>query len=86
MKAICLSDEQGRILSISLLNESGKEPSGITGGGIVPEDGHYVCQLDLPAEVEKKTLPDIQQEYRIDMGKGAPRLVHVKSFKEPYRK
>ncbi|MFC4077452.1 hypothetical protein [Salinithrix halophila] len=85
MKAICVSDQQGRILSVNLLKEMGKEPSGMAGAGILPDDDQKVSHIDLPPDLEKRSLLDIQQEFRVEFRGESAHLVKAENFTEPFR-
>ncbi len=85
MKALILSDAQGRIISIGKPGDVGEEPSGIVGAGIVPEVGQHIHFVDLSAELEKKPLLTLHTEYRVDVKGERASLVRAKDFKEPFR-
>lgn len=75
MKLSIVSDQQGRILSISQFGDVGDKVSGITNAGISPEPGQSVHEIDLPQELEKVSLLDIHKGFKLDVSKGPGRLV-----------
>ena len=85
MKAFVVSDDQGRIISISKPGDVGDQPSGIAEAGIFPEAGQHIHYIDLPAELEKKPLLDLHTEFRVDLRGERPRLVKAQDFTEPFR-
>lgn len=85
MKVQVVSDERGRIISLSVPGDiSGV--SGIAKAGILPKAGQQVQTLEVPAALEKRPLADLHGALRVD-GVGAhARLVPVEHFVEPFLK
>ena len=75
MKLSIVSDQQGKILSISQFGDVGDKVSGITKAGISPEPGQSVHEIDLPQELEEVSLLDIHNGFKLDLSKGPGRLV-----------
>jgi len=53
MKAFVVSDDQGRIISISKPGDVGDQPSGIAEAGIFPKRVNISHYIDLPAELRR---------------------------------
>ena len=77
MKVMVLSDKKGRIISIGKPGDLAKQPSGIVRAGILPKPGQQVHHIDLPAEFDKKPLPDLCNKLRVDLKGKSARLVKV---------
>lgn len=82
MKVLVVSDDQGRILSLSKSGDIGKQPSAIAEAGILPEPGQHVHYVDLPAGLEKKSLLDLHHELRVDRKGDQARFVKAQEFRE----
>lgn len=75
MKLSIVTDQQGKIISVSHFGDVGDKVSGITKAGISPEPGHKIHEIDLPKELEATSLLDLHKGFRIDLSKGPGRLV-----------
>ena len=85
MKVQVVSDYQGRIISLSRLEDIGHQPSGIGGAGIVPKPGQHVHYVDLPKELHERSLLDIHAEYRVLIKGDKVHLVSAKEFRGPFQ-
>jgi hypothetical protein len=77
MKVSVVSDEQGRIVSVSKFGDVGEKVSGIMKAGVVPERGQTVHEVELPAELHQISLLELHTGFRIDSATGHPRLVKL---------
>jgi hypothetical protein len=66
MKISIVSDQHGKILSISQSGDVGEKVSGIAKAGIYPEAGQTTHEVELPPELEKTPLLDLHNKFRID--------------------
>ena len=85
MKVQVVSDERGRIVSLSVLEDL-RGVSGIAKAGVLPRPGQIVHTIDVPAELEKRPLLDLHRSMRVDVSQGKPRLVLAEHFIEPFLK
>jgi hypothetical protein len=83
MKANVVSDERGRIISLSIPGDlSGL--SGIAKAGVLLKPGQHTHSLDIPPELEKTPLLELHRMLRVEgMGEKA-RLVKQAHFIEPF--
>jgi hypothetical protein len=77
MKVSVVTDQHGRIISVSRFGDVGEKVSGIAKAGVVPEHGHAVHEIELSGELERVSLLDIHKGFRIDSAAGHPRLVKL---------
>jgi hypothetical protein len=85
MRVQVVSDHQGRIISLSKLEDIGHQPSGIGGAGIVAQPGQHVHFLDLPKELQLRSLLDIHGEFRVHVQGDKVHLVSAKEFRGPFQ-
>ncbi len=85
MKVQVLSDERGRIISLSIPGDV-RGVSGIVKAGVLPRAGQTIHLLDVPPELEKRPLLDLHRGLRVDVFGDKPRLVPVEHFIEPFLK
>jgi hypothetical protein len=85
MRVIVVSDEQGRIISITQPGDVGEAASGIGAAGVVPDRGQEVNYVELPEELVERPLLDLHTEFRVDTRSDVARLVSAKEFVEPFR-
>jgi hypothetical protein len=85
MRVIVVSDEQGRIISISRPGDVGDAVSGIGAAGIVPEQRQSLNYIQLPEELAERPLLELHTEFRVDTRGDVARLVSAKEFVEPFR-
>jgi hypothetical protein len=85
MKVHVVSDERGRIISLSVQGDvSGT--SGIAKAGVMPKQGQFVHTLDVPPGLEKRPLLELHRALRVDGVGKAARLVKLEDFTEPFLK
>lgn len=75
MKLSIVSDQNGKIISISQFGDVGDKISGITKAGISPEPGQSVHEIDLPQELESVSILDIHKGFKLDLSKGPGQLI-----------
>jgi hypothetical protein len=84
VKVLVVSDNQGRIISISRPGDVGDAPSGIGAAGVVPMPGQRIDHVELPKEFESRPLLECHWGLRVEVKDGYVRLVPAKQFREPY--
>jgi hypothetical protein len=85
MKLLVVSDERGRIVSLSVPGDvSGI--SGIGKAGILPKTGQLIHTLDIPYEFEKHPLLELHRVLRVDGAGEKARLVPLEKFTETFLK
>jgi hypothetical protein len=67
MKATILHDEHGQILGIAGIVDLKAAGSKFTQVGSVPGPGQRTLEIELSGELEKKPLPELHRDYRIDL-------------------
>jgi hypothetical protein len=83
MKLLVVSDERGRIISLSAPGDvSGI--SGIGKAGVLPKAGQKVHTLDVPHEFEKHPLLELHRVLRVDDAGDKARLVSLEKFTEGF--
>jgi hypothetical protein len=85
MKVHVVSDDRGRIISLSILGDV-RGVSGIAKAGVLGKAGQSTHILDLPAEFEKRPLLELHRALRIDGSGDKARFVRLDHFTEPYLK
>jgi len=84
-KVHVVSDERGRIVSLSLPGDV-RGVSGIGRAGILPKPGQTILTIDVPAELEHHSLVEMHRMLRVEGIGGKARLVRVEQFTEPFLK
>jgi hypothetical protein len=85
MKLLVVSDERGRIVSLSVPGDvSGI--SGIGKAGVLPKSGQLIHTLDVPPEFEKHPLLELHRVLRVDGVGAKARLVSLEKFTETFLK
>jgi len=84
MRVQIVSDERGRIVSISKPGDVEGKPSGIRAAGVFPEAGQFVHHVELPKELERESLLDLHTNFRVEAKGETIRLVKSSEFLEPY--
>lgn len=83
MKVNVVSDERGRIISLSVPGDiSGL--SGIARAGVLLKPGQYIHTLDIPLELEKASLLELHRTLRVEGVGDKARLVKLEQFTEPF--
>jgi hypothetical protein len=85
MKVHVVSDERGRIISLSVLGDL-RGVSGIGKAGVLPRAGQSGYVLDVPAEFADRPLLDLHRTLRVEASAGHARLVPAEHFIEPFLK
>jgi hypothetical protein len=85
MKVQVVSDERGRIVSLSVTGDL-RGVSGIAKAGVMPRARQKVYVLDVPPEFEKRPLLELHRGLRVDTSGGQTRFVPVEQFIEPFLK
>jgi hypothetical protein len=85
MKVHVVSDERGRIISLSVPGDQ-RGVSGIAKAGVLPRPGQSVHVLDVPQEFEKRSLLELHRVLRVDISAEKARLVSAEHFVEPFLK
>ena len=85
MKVQVVSDDRGRILSLSVMGDV-RGVSGIGKAGVLTKPGQSIHTLEIPAEFEKRSLLELHRELRVDATGEKARLVRADHFTEPYLK
>jgi hypothetical protein len=84
MKITVVSDNRGRIISLSVPGDIKGGISGIARGGILPQPGQYIDTIELPPEFEKQPLNELHHLLRVEHTEKAARFVKIEEFKEPF--
>jgi hypothetical protein len=66
MKATILHDEHGKIIAISKSVNLKQAGSKFTHVGMIPGPGQAKVEIELDEEQERKPVPELHKEYRID--------------------
>lgn len=83
MKLLVVSDERGRIISLSIPGDvSGV--SGIGKAGVLAKAGQLSHTLDVPSEFEKHPLLELHRILRVDGVGNKARLVSLERFTETF--
>ncbi len=77
MRLEVVSDERGNIISIGKPDAVGDESYDDQVEVAVPLLGQQVHEIELPRDLEKKSLLDIHKGFRLDLEGERPRLVRV---------
>ena len=85
MKVQVVSDERGRIVSLSVPGDL-RGVSGIAKAGVLPRAGQKVSVLDVPPQFEKQSLLELHRNLRVDTSGETARLVSLEKFVEPFLK
>ena len=85
MKVHVVSDDRGRIISLSVLSDV-RGVSGIGKAGVLTKPGQSTHTLEVPAGFEKRSLLDLHRELRVEGTGEKARLVRLEHFTEPYLK
>jgi hypothetical protein len=85
MKVQVVSDERGRIISLSVPGDV-RGVSGIAKMGVLPRTGQKSYVLDVPPEYEKRALLDLHRILRVDISGNKAALVPMEHFIEPFLK
>jgi len=85
MKVQVVSDERGRIVSLSVPGDV-RGVSGIARAGVLPRAGQRSHLLDVPPEYENRPLLDLHRTLRVDISGEKARLVPMEHFIEPFLK
>ncbi len=80
-----VSDERGRIISMSVLGDV-RGVSGIAKAGVLPRAGQKTWVLEVPQGSEQRPLLELHRTLRVDVTGDRPRLVQAKDFVEPFLK
>jgi hypothetical protein len=67
VKATILHDEHGRILAISKAEDLKKAGSKFATASLIPGPGQRKLEIELSEEQEKRPLPELHEEYRVDL-------------------
>ena len=67
MNATILHDEHGRILAVSRIGDLKKAGSKFTKVAMVPGPGQQMLEVELNAEIEKRTLTELHRDYHVDL-------------------
>ncbi|MGA7081320.1 MAG: hypothetical protein WBQ43_16235 [Terriglobales bacterium] len=67
MKATILHDEHGAIIAIAKVGDLKKAGSKFASIAMIPRPGHRLLEIKFSAELEKKPLPELHKEYRVDI-------------------
>jgi hypothetical protein len=83
MKVNVVSDERGRILSLSIPGDvSGL--SGIAKAGVLLNPGQYTHTINVPKGLEKTPLIELHRMLRVEGVGDKARLVKLDQFTEPF--
>jgi len=85
MKIHVVSDDQGRIISLSIPGDV-RGVSGIGKAGVMPKAGQKSYVLEVPPEYRDHTLLDLHRTLRVEVAGDKARLVSADRFTEPYLK
>jgi hypothetical protein len=85
MKVQVVSDELGRIISLSVPGDF-RGVSGIAKAGVLPRAGQKVHFLDVPPEFEEDSLLELHRKVRVDASGDKATLVPIEHFIEPFLK
>jgi hypothetical protein len=85
MKVQVVSDERGRVISLSIPGDI-KGISGISKAGILPKIGQVVHTLQVPSEFEDLPLQELHRALRVEGIGDKARLVRLEHFIEPFLK
>ena len=83
MKIQVVSDERGRIVSLSVPGNV-RGVSGIAKAGVLPKPGQMVHVLEVPEEFEKEPLLELHRTLRVHGVGERARLVRLEHFTEPF--
>jgi hypothetical protein len=75
MNVQVVSDDAGRIVSLSMHGDTGPSPSGIANAGVILDKGQRLHALDVPTEFEARSLVELTEVLRVDLTGSSARLV-----------
>jgi len=85
MKVHVVSDDRGRIVSLSVLGDV-RGVSGIVKAGVLTKPGQSTHVLEVPPEFEKRPLLELHRALRVEASGDKARFVRLEHFTEPYLK
>jgi hypothetical protein len=76
-----VSDATGRIISMSTFGDAGAAPSGIGNAGVVLDKGQRLHALDVPADLQARSLVELTDMLKVEVRGSRARLVPVGTTK-----